>query len=380
MADGGNPNNDEVPLAAMDHQPFPIDPQVYFEVPGRFELTHQLGIGAQGAVMAALDRITGQKLAVKKLSRPFQDQTHAKRAYREIKLLQTLDHPFIIKLLYAYSPQNDLASFKDIYLFTECMEGSLTTVIGNPLDHERISFLIYQILCGIKHMHSAGIIHRDLKPSNIVVNKNCSLKILDFGLARSVGTNFNMTQYVITRYYRAPEVILHMEYDTNVDIWAIGCIMAELIKGQVLLPGTDHVDQWNQITTTLGTPSPEFMSRTTETIRRYIEKLPVYPRPPFDMLFPDSDFQQDDNSHAEVNSHSARDMLDRMLTIDPLKRMTVEEALVHPYVRCWFQEEEVNRPAPVPYDHTLDEQDLSLGQWKELLFRDVMDIQEQTLG
>ncbi|EAT39586.1 AAEL008622-PA [Aedes aegypti] len=379
MADGGNLNNVEVPYA-MNHQPYAIEPQVYFMVPDRFELAHQLGIGAQGAVVAAIDRTNGNKVAVKKLSRPLENQTNAKRAYREIKLLQTLDHPFIIKLLYAYSPQNDLASFRDIYLFTECMDGNLSTVVGSPLDHERISFLIYQILCGIKHLHSAGIIHRDLKPTNIVVNKDCSLKILDFGLARSVGTNFNMTQYVITRYYRAPEVILNMDYDTNVDIWAIGCIMAELIKGQVLLPGTDHVDQWNQITATLGTPSPEFMARASASTRNYIQKLPITPRPSFDVLFPDSDFLEEKNDHSEVNNRNARDMLDRMLTIDPLNRMTVEEALTHPYVRCWLDEAEVNRPAPVPYDHTLDEQELSLDQWKALLFRDVKEIQAQTLG
>ncbi|XP_062552990.1 stress-activated protein kinase JNK-like isoform X2 [Armigeres subalbatus] len=330
--------------------------------------------------MAAIDKTSGKQVAVKKLSRPFQDETHAKRAYREIKLLQMLDHPFIINLLYAYSPQASLDSFKDIYLFTECMESNLSTVIGNPLDHERISFLIYQILCGIKHLHSAGIIHRDLKPTNIVVNKDCSLKILDFGLARSVGTNFMLTQYVVTRHYRAPEVILYMDYDTNVDIWAIGCIMAELIKGQVLLPGTDHVDQWNRITTTLGTPSQEFMSRTSDSARRYIENLPFHPRPSFDRLFPDSDFQHAEGSFPEVNSQNARDMLDRMLTIDPMERITVVEALTHPYVRCWSRDEEVNRPASVPYDHTLDEQSLSLGQWKELLFREIKDIQRQTLG
>ena len=91
------------------------------------------------------------------------------------------------------------------------------------------------------------LILQDLKPSNIVVRSDCTLKILDFGLARSAGTSFMMTPYVVTRYYRAPEVILGMGYKENVDIWSVGCIMGEMIRGGVLFPGTDHIDQWNKI-------------------------------------------------------------------------------------------------------------------------------------
>lgn len=150
------------------------------------------------------------------------------------------------------------------------MDANLCQVIQMDLDHERMSYLLYQMLCGIKHLHSAGIIHRvsstnsileqtlynaiyttnlfqDLKPSNIVVKSDCTLKILDFGLARTAGTTFMMTPYVVTRYYRAPEVILGMGYKENVDIWSVGCIMGEMIRGGVLFPGTDHIDQWNKI-------------------------------------------------------------------------------------------------------------------------------------
>ena len=97
----------------------------------------------------------------------------------------------------------------------ELMDANLCQVIQMDLDHERISYLLYQMLCGIKHLHAAGIIHRDLKPSNIVVKSDCTLKILDFGLARTAGTSFMMTPYVVTRYYRAPEVILGMGYKEN---------------------------------------------------------------------------------------------------------------------------------------------------------------------
>lgn len=174
----------------------------------------------------------------------------------------------IIGLLNAFTPQKSLEEFQDVYLVMELMDANLCQVIQMDLDHERMSYLLYQMLCGIKHLHSAGIIHRvfiyiyfnkiltlqfmniffqDLKPSNIVVKSDCTLKILDFGLARTAGTTFMMTPYVVTRYYRAPEVILGMGYKENVDIWSVGCIMGEMIRGGVLFPGTDHIDQWNKI-------------------------------------------------------------------------------------------------------------------------------------
>lgn len=153
----------------------------------------------------------------------------------------------IIGLLNAFTPQRSLDEFQDVYLVMELMDANLCQVIQMDLDHERMSYLLYQMLCGIKHLHSAGIIHRvsrltftlailkdfvnissflfiyytyiyilistnfsfqDLKPSNIVVKSDCTLKILDFGLARTAGTTFMMTPYVVTRYYRAPEVKL----------------------------------------------------------------------------------------------------------------------------------------------------------------------------
>ncbi|NXT87300.1 MK09 kinase, partial [Anhinga rufa] len=180
---------------------------------------------------AAFDTVLGINVAVKKLSRPFQNQTHAKRAYRELVLLKCVNHKNVSLALY-FSPS---------YLVMELMDANLCQVIHMELDHERMSYLLYQMLCGIKHLHSAGIIHRDLKPSNIVVKSDCTLKILDFGLARTACTNFMMTPYVVTRYYRAPEVILGMGYKENVDIWSVGCIMGELVKGCVIFQGTDRI-------------------------------------------------------------------------------------------------------------------------------------------
>ena len=107
------------------------------------------------------------------------------------------------------------------------------------LTDDQVKFIIYQIMRGLKYIHSAGIIHRDLKPSNLAVNEDCDLKILDFGLARP--TDAEMTGYVATRWYRAPEIMLNwMHYSQTVDIWSVGCIMAELLTGRPLFPGDDR--------------------------------------------------------------------------------------------------------------------------------------------
>ncbi|XP_076372868.1 stress-activated protein kinase JNK-like [Tachypleus tridentatus] len=187
-----------------------------FTILKRYQNLRPIGSGAQGIVCSALDKVTDQHVAIKKLSRPFQNVTHAKRAYREFKLMKLVNHKNIIGLLNAFTPQKSLEEFQDVYLVMELMDANLCQVIQMDLDHERMSYLLYQMLCGIKHLHSAGIIHRDLKPSNIVVKSDCTLKILDFGLARTAGTTFMMTPYVVTRYYRAPEVILGMGYKDNV--------------------------------------------------------------------------------------------------------------------------------------------------------------------
>ncbi|PBC30535.1 Stress-activated protein kinase JNK [Apis cerana cerana] len=344
-----------------------------FTILKRYQNLKPIGSGAQGIVCAAYDTVTAQNVAIKKLSRPFQNVTHAKRAYREFKLMKLVNHKNIIGLLNAFTPQRSLDEFQDVYLVMELMDANLCQVIQMDLDHERMSYLLYQMLCGIKHLHSAGIIHRDLKPSNIVVKADCTLKILDFGLARTAGTTFMMTPYVVTRYYRAPEVILGMGYKENVDIWSVGCIMGEMIRGGVLFPGTDHIDQWNKIIEQLGTPAQEFMQRLQPTVRNYVENRPRYPGYPFDRLFPDVLFPSDSSEHNRLKASQARDLLSRMLVIDPERRISVDDALLHNYINVWYDEGEVNAPAPGPYDHSVDEREHTVDQWKELIYQEVME-------
>ncbi|GAA6088980.1 mitogen-activated protein kinase 9 isoform X1 [Tachysurus ichikawai] len=320
--------------------------------------------------------LTKPESAVKKLSRPFQNQTHAKRAYRELVLLKCVNHKNIIRLLSVFTPQKSLEEFQDLYLVMELMDASLCQVIHMDLDHERMSYLLYQILCGIRHLHSAGIIHRDLKPSNIVVKSDCTLKILDFGLARTACTNFMMTPYVVTRYYRAPEVILGMKYKENVDIWSVGCIMGEMVKGSVIFQGTDHIDQWNKVIEVLGTPSLEFMNRLMETVRNYVMNKPHFPGVSFSELFPDWAFPSD-TEHDKLKTSQARDLLSKMLVIDPESRISVQEALNHPYIHVWYDPAEADAPPPQISDKQLEEREHSIEQWKELIYKEVMDWEER---
>ncbi|GAB5566580.1 mitogen-activated protein kinase 9 isoform X1 [Prionailurus iriomotensis] len=268
----------------------------------------------------------------------------------------------IISLLNVFTPQKTLEEFQDVYLVMELMDANLCQVIHMELDHERMSYLLYQMLCGIKHLHSAGIIHRDLKPSNIVVKSDCTLKILDFGLARTACTNFMMTPYVVTRYYRAPEVILGMGYKENDSL---------------------DIDQWNKVIEQLGTPSADFMKKLQPTVRNYVENRPKYPGIKFEELFPDWIFPSE-SERDKIKTNQARDLLSNMLVIDPDKRISVDEALRHPYITVWYDPAEAEaatpseRPPPQIYDAQLEEREHAIEEWKELIYKEVLDWEERS--
>uniref|UniRef100_A0A8D3E7W7 mitogen-activated protein kinase n=1 Tax=Scophthalmus maximus TaxID=52904 RepID=A0A8D3E7W7_SCOMX len=205
-----------------------------WEVPERYRDLKQAGTGAYGTVCSAWDRRTGAQVAIKKLHRPFQSKLFAKRAYRELRLLKHMRHENVIGLLDVFTAEISLDRLRDFYLVMPFMGTDLGKLMKlERLSEDRVQFLVYQMMRGLKYIHSAGIIHRDLKPGNLAINPDCELKILDFGLARQADAE--MTGYVVTRWYRAPEVILNwMHYTQTVDIWSAGCIMAEMLLGKPL--------------------------------------------------------------------------------------------------------------------------------------------------
>ncbi|XP_063519404.1 mitogen-activated protein kinase 12 isoform X13 [Pongo pygmaeus] len=228
------------------------------------------------------------------------------------------------------------------------------TDLGKLMKHEklgedRIQFLVYQMLKGLRYIHAAGIIHRDLKPGNLAVNEDCELKILDFGLARQADSE--MTGYVVTRWYRAPEVILNwMRYTQTVDIWSVGCIMAEMITGKTLFKGSDHLDQLKEIMKVTGTPPAEFVQRLqSDEAKNYMKGLPELEKKDFASILTNA-------------SPLAVNLLEKMLVLDAEQRVTAAEALAHPYFESLHDTED--EPQVQKYDDSFDDVDRTLDEWK----------------
>lgn len=216
--------------------------------------------------------------------------------------------------------------FDDIYIVTDLMETDLHRVIYSKqvLNEEHHQYFSYQILRGLKYLHSANVVHRDLKPSNILVNKNRDLKICDFGLARGFGIEEDdptLTDYVVTRWYRAPEVVLlASEYTKSIDVWSVGCILCELIGRKPIFTGKDHLDQIKKILTIIGTPSEADMDwlPAKSPARTFIKKIPPCPKQPWSVVYPKA-------------SKSAIDAIEAMLTFSPVIRKVVADCLVLDY-------------------------------------------------
>ncbi|KAL2109378.1 hypothetical protein VUR80DRAFT_2544 [Thermomyces stellatus] len=340
-----------------------------FIVDERYTVTKELGQGAYGIVCAAANNQTGEGIAVKKVTNVFSKKILAKRALREIKLLQHFRGHRNITCLYDMDiprPEN----FNETYLYEELMECDLAAIIrsGQPLTDAHFQSFIYQILCGLKYIHSANVLHRDQKPGNLLVNADCELKICDFGLARgfSIDPEENagyMTEYVATRWYRAPEIMLSFQnYTKAIDVWSVGCILAELLGGRPFFKGRDYVDQLNQILHILGTPNEETLSRIgSSRAQEYVRNLPYMPKKPFPTLFPNA-------------NPDALDLLDKMLAFDPASRISVEEALEHPYLQIWHDpSDEPECPATFNFDFEIID---DVEEMRQMILREVLQFRQ----
>ncbi|EKM53498.1 uncharacterized protein PHACADRAFT_259914 [Phanerochaete carnosa HHB-10118-sp] len=358
-----------------------------FVVDSEYQFVKELGQGAYGCVVAAKHRRSGEGCAIKKITNINTKRILTKRCLREIKLLHHFRGHKNITCLYdmdiVFRP--DSFNFDEVYLYEELMEADLHAIIRSqqPLSDAHFQSFIYQTLCGLKYIHSANVLHRDLKPGNLLVNADCELKICDFGLARGYqpggGATQNrgaanqgfMTEYVATRWYRAPEIMLSFaNYGPAIDVWSVGCILAELLSGKPIFKGRDYVDQLNQILHYLGTPAEDTLRRVgSPRAQDYIRSLPIKPRVPFSTLFPRA-------------NPLAIDLLSQLLNFDPAKRITCEQALKHPYLQVWH--DPADEPVcPAPFDFGFEEED-SIEGMKRLIIEEVqsfrVEVRQQARG
>ncbi|KAI5439975.1 Mitogen-activated protein kinase 4, variant 2 [Lathyrus oleraceus] len=271
-----------------------------------------IGRGAYGIVCAAVNSDTREEVAIKKIGNTFDNIIDAKRTLREIKLLRHMDHENIIAIKdIIRPPQKD--AFNDVYIVYELMDTDLHQIIrsNQPLNLDHCQYFLYQLLRGLKYVHSANVLHRDLKPSNLLLNGNCDLKIGDFGLARTTSETDFMTEYVVTRWYRAPELLLNCsEYTSAIDVWSVGCIFAEIMTRQPLFPGKDYVHQLRLITELIGSPDESSLGfLRSENAKRYLRQLPQFGK-------------QDLSAKCPRMSAEPLDLLEKMLIFDPDKRIT----------------------------------------------------------
>jgi len=367
----------------------PRHPGDNWKIPKRYTIQELIGSGSYGSVCEATDGDTQEVVAIKRCKRIFKDLIDCKRILREISILSKLGHNNVVRIIEIVAPQ-DMRRFDELYIVMELADSDLKKLCKQDvtLTNLHIDTLLYNLLVGLKYIHSAGVYHRDLKPANCFVNQDCTVKIGDFGLSRAIGgeqchlqphphtprreedktagesgasgvpqvphtqrLKKNLTGHVVTRWYRAPELILLQEnYTEAIDVWSVGCIYAELLgmlegthvldRGP-LFPGSscfplspDHRhktdykyhtqgkhDMLNKIFSIIGTPAEEEISELDrDDAKRYMNCFLKRPGSGLGAKFPHVD-------------KASTDILEKMLKFSPKKRISVDQALDHPLLK-----------------------------------------------
>jgi len=346
----------------------------------RYDVVQKLGKGAYGIVWRVVDKKTKDTCALKKIFDAFQNSTDAQRTFREIEFLKQMNgHEHIVTLTNVLKADND----RDIYLVFEFMETDLHAAIrANILQDIHKQYILWQTLKALKYMHSASLLHRDMKPSNLLLNSDCLMKVADFGLARSLKDKDGeteladkpdpviLTDYVATRWYRAPEILLGAtNYGFGVDMWSVGCILGEMIHGKPIFPGQSTTNQLEKIMELTGMPTEattanisKFAPNMLEAVRS--RDLPSENEDPsvrvarFKQTFPTA-------------SEDALDLLIKLLLLQPEKRITAEESLKHPYV-SQFHDPAVERDSNKFVNPGIDDdKKMSTAVYRERLYHEI---------
>jgi len=284
----------------------------------KYEVIGIVGEGAYGIVYKCKNKETGKYVAIKKF-KEIGDDLIKKTMKRELKMLQRLHHPNIVEFQDAFKRKGNL------FLVFEFVDKNLLELIEeNPkgLDPNIIKTIIYQLCKAIKYLHGQKIIHRDIKPENLLIAKNNETKLCDFGFARLIsGNSEKLTDYVATRWYRAPELLISQgEYGPEVDYWAIGCIMGELVDGNPLFPGENELDQIHCIQKVLG--------NLTEKQQETFYSNPIYQGKNLLNITKPETLER--KYFGKLNKQ-AINFLKGLLELEPKKRLNENNVFQHPY-------------------------------------------------
>ncbi|KAG8456805.1 hypothetical protein GDO86_002551 [Hymenochirus boettgeri] len=287
-----------------------------------------LGFGATGLVLSAIDSKNSRKVAVKKIT--ISDARSMKHALREVKIIRRLNHDNIVKVHAVLGPrgadlQGDILKYNMVYIVQEHMETDLAQLLEQgPLSEDHAKLFMYQLLRGLKYIHSANVLHRDLKPANIFIStEDLLLKIGDFGLARIVDQHYShkghLSEGLVTKWYRSPRLLLSPNnYTKAIDMWASGCILAEMLTGRMLFAGSHELEQMQLILDTIPVIHKEDKEELLKVMPSFVSATWEVKKPIRKLL-------------PEINLEAA-DFLEKILTFNPMDRLTAEAALTHSYM------------------------------------------------
>ena len=332
------------------------------DISPRYRFIKPLGRGTYGIVFSAFDLKTKTEVAIKQIDYVLYSAAMSRNVLREIKLLTSMNHQNIVRIQNIIIPDSR-ETFSYIYLVMELLDTDMDRLIRTNrnllLDHRR--YFVYQVLRALKYLHSANIVHRDLKPSNIFVNKDCRIKIGDFGLARIIGNPEDLglqSEHCATLWYKSPELLLNLSiHGPPMDVWSVGCILAELIEGKALFPGESYANQITLIAEIIGVPSfLEYQNSINENAKRFMSNLPRTRGIPLEKVLPHA-------TQEEV------DLLKKIFTWNPSSRITIDQCLSHPFFAKFH--DPFNEPVTVPrVDFDFEGKNLDTEEFRQLIWKE----------